>query len=92
MYSICLVIALTNDVNSASGLKRRFLLILSQSLDSTSVLKLSATEEHMSSTSNRKLDAVSKLKDVVLGSWSMAVAKRVRSRSTSTSRVYISGF
>jgi len=88
MYSICLVIALTNDVNSASGLKRRFLLILSQSLDSISVLKLSATEEHMSSTSNRKLDAVSKLKDVVLGSWSMVLVKKAMKICTCMWRMY----
>lgn len=52
------------------------------------MLKLLVTEELTSNISNRKLDAVSKLKDVALVSWSMAPAKKVTRTCTYTLRMY----
>lgn len=68
--------------NSVNGQRRRFLLTLNPFLVSTFVLRLLVMAVFMSSISNKKLGVVYRSRDVVLDSWSMALAKKVMSPCT----------
>lgn len=74
---------------SANGQKRRFPLILNLSQASIFALKSLVTVVLTSNIFNRKQDAVSRSKAVVLDSWNMEQAARVTRICTFTLREYL---
>lgn len=79
----------TDKFNSASGRRKKFRSILSQSQVSISALRLLATAAPMSSTSSKRLDAAFKLREWVLDSWRLALVKRAMSPCTCMLRRYL---